>query len=304
MSTNVNVPCRPAPARASAAGALILSLLLTSPANGQPSDQPSGQPGSQTDAQPGEAAPPPRLLEGPRIESTPTATTLVHRDMSGMLQPLDVRPERAAVDLLELSPEQRAPIDAFFEERGKATARLVSDNYELVLRLVNAFQAGASTPEVAPLLREFYPVARELLEPSLQSLIAERLPEPSRGQFNDLVDQYKLETAKDFARKNGAPAPEGDSLAPMQERRLEGLLLLKEVGSSVKGTVSDLQTRADEFMKRIQATPEQESKIRAAFQNSKNLLRPTPEERRAMMRQIWPILTPEQRQILLRSRDE
>lgn len=296
MFTNVNVPCRPAPAGASAAGVFILSLLLASPANGQPSDQ--------TDAQPGEAAPPPRLLEGPRIESTPAPVTLVHRDMSGMLQPLEVRPERAAVDLLELSPEQRAPIEAFFEERGQATARLVSDNYELVLRLGNAFKAGASTPELAPLLREFYPVARELLEPSLQSLIAERLPEASRGQFNDLVDQYKLEAAKDFARKTGAPAPEGDSLTPMQERRLEGLLLLKEVGSSVKGTVSDLQTRADEFMKRIQATPEQESKIRAAFQNSKNLLRPTPEERRAMMLQIWPILTPEQRQILLRSRDE
>lgn len=280
MTIEVNLTCVPA---------FVISLLLASAAFGQA----------------GSVAPPaPPVLEGPKVDSVPARESLVHRDMSGMMQPLDVRPEQAALDLLGLSPEQREPVDAFLEERGKATARLVSDNYELVLRLANAFQSGTEQAELAPLLREFYPVARDLLEPPLQSRIAEQLPDAFRARFNALVDEYKLEAARDFARRTGAPAPDGNSLSPMQQRRTEGYLLLKEVGASIRGTVSDLQSRADEFLKRIQATPEQESTIRAAFQNSRNLLRPTPEERRAMMRQIWPILTPEQRQILLRSRDE
>lgn len=107
------------------------------------------------------------------------------------------------------------------------------------------------------------------------------------------------------------PADGAASTGPIPAR-VELNLLLREMGRSLKGIVDERKEHMDHFLKSIEATPEQEAKIRAitreaAEANKKNggnggIGEPTQEEKLATFRKILDVLTPEQRKKAIEAR--
>ncbi len=274
-------------------------------------------------------------LKGPSVRETPKVATLVKRDMSGVFEHLDTRPEQAAVGLLGLSAEERAPADKIFTERFTAVTKVLQEHYESFLKLQGARQAGGSREEMRPLLREMRGYVAPLMEPSLQDKVSAVLPEAKRAEFARLVDEYKRAAAaaepggfgagagtgggngKGRGREKSAdgdakpmddkpvdskPAAKGDADGPIPPR-VEMNLVLREMGRALKAIVTERKEHLDTLLKTVGATPEQEAQIQAIVRERKpgedkagaGLVERTPEERIAVWEKIMAVLTPEQR---------
>jgi hypothetical protein len=241
------------------------------------------------------------VLRGPTVRQREKPSTLVKRDMNGQLERLEMRPEQAALDLLGLTVEQRKDADAVLAKRYVSVTALLRENWELFQKLLTARQAGAKAEEIRPLIRQFRPIAAPLLNPGLEEQVAGALPEEKRAEFKRIVDEYKAVIAAEPPPGAGG-GPEMSGRAPSGAERIEVNLLLREMARSLKGIVDERREHMDAFLKAIDATPEQEAKIReltraAAESSRKNgaIGEPSREERSATWRKIMDVLTPEQR---------
>src|ERR1043165_9115132 len=170
-------------------------------------------------------------LAGPKVAVAPEAKSLVKREYGGALVKLELRPERAAIDLLGLSDDERKPVDQLFMERAKAVSTLLQDHLSLFLEIQGARQAagaGAPSPEgerprdaLAPKIRELRELAAPLVEPMLADQVAAKLPEGKVAEFRRLVKEYTdafgAETQKDRPGAKG-DEPMSDSKAAPPSR--------------------------------------------------------------------------------------
>jgi hypothetical protein len=277
---------------------------------GQGGDAPAAPPAT-TDAHP---------LGGPRVESRPEARTLVRRAMGGELEALDQRPEAAAVELLDLSERERADVQRVLEARAALVSKVLSEHYDLVLRaqgLRQAMQEGGDRREAAGLLRDLREAVQPLLEPALRTQVAAVLNPSSRAEFERLVDEYMAALAQEGARggdgsrpaRRGARANGEEGAGAMGEgfarRRVEMVLVQREMGRALQGAVAMRQEQVAEFFKAIGATPEQEAKLRAIMQRGMRDAAaagddaPGDSARGERLRRILAELTPEQRRAAL-----
>jgi len=269
-------------------------------------------------------------LRGPKVSQPAAPKSLVKRDMSGKFEPLDTRPEQAALDLLGLKPEERTAADKVITERYQKVTKLLHDNWDLFLKIQTSRQGGAKPEELRPLIKEFRPIAAPLLSPTLEDQVAAALPEAKRSQFKSLVDEYKTALLAEDRGGMGAGAGTGggggkgrgreaaspdDAGKPADAAtggfppRLEFNMLLREMARSLKGIVDERKEHMEALLKAIDATPEQEAKIReivrgAAESSRKNgaLGEPSYEQRAETWRKIMDVLTPEQRQKAIEAR--
>jgi len=251
------------------------------------------------------AQPPGRdVLRGPTVAQREKPATLIKRDMNGQLERPEARPEQAALELLGLTPEQRKNADAVLVARYAKVTTLLRENWDLFQKLQTARQAGAKAEEIRPLMREFRPVAAPLLSPGLEEQVAGALPEEKRAEFRRIVDEYKAVSAAEAparargGRESASRAP----AAPRAAERIEINLLLREMARALKGIVDERREHMDAFLRAVDATPEQEAKIRemtrAAAEASRKggaIGEPSREERDATWRKIMDVLTPDQR---------
>ncbi len=281
-------------------------------------------------------------MRGPKVGERQSVPTLVRRDASGKLERLEVRPEQGAVDLLKLTPEERKPVDGVFVARLLEINKALQEHYDLFIKLQTARQGGAKPEEVRPLMREFRPAIVGLIEPALVERVEAVISEGKRAEYRGYVDEYKRAFAasepmgergggagagtgggggrgrgvegREKGEKDGGemkPADGAASTGPIPAR-VELNLLLREMGRSLKGIVDERKEHMDHFLKSIEATPEQEAKIRAitreaAEANKKNggnggIGEPTQEEKLATFRKILDVLTPEQRKKAIEAR--
>lgn len=273
-------------------------LLPDAAALAQAGDAPAAQPAA-TDAHP---------LGGPRVESRAEVKTLVRRAMGGELEVLEQRPEAAAADLLDLSERERADVQRVLEARAALVSKVLSEHYELVLRsqgLRQAMQEGGDRREAAGLLRDLREAVRPLLEPALRTQVAEVLNPASRAEFERLVDEYVAALAGEGARGGDGPRParrgprangeEGAGAEGFARRRVEMTLVQREIGRALAGMVAIRQEQVAEFFKAINATPEQEAKLRGSLQGGSAV----EAQRGERLRRILAELTPEQRRAAL-----
>lgn len=272
-------------------------------------------------------------LAGPSVDAS-SKPTLVKRDFEGTLERIEMRPEAAAVELLTLTPDQRAPVDEVLQRRSADVQRVTTEHYELFLKLQGARQGG-DRREMMTLMRDFRVVAEPLLKPSLFTQIHDVLPEDQRAEFARLVDEYIAALAAepdptggmgmqrgqrrgiggDAAREpmgEASPDPETDTrmgdgpkegarngqvAGATARRRIEINLLLREMARGVGDMVEERREHTDELFKVIGASEEQQSKIRAIIrENGENAaLMPTPEQKAERFQKILKELTPEQR---------
>ncbi len=268
------------------------------------------------------AVPPEEGLGGPKVQETKGPATLVNRDGTGRLVPLEVRPELAATGLLGLDAEQKRKVEELFVSRLKTVTELVRGNTALLLKLQGARQSGATGGPMAgangdamkagtegagkradkdgypELIQEIRKLAGELLTKPLAVQVTAVLPEEKRGEFSRLVDEYKAAAAAEEDRPGRKPGPVAKMLGA-SEMREEAGMLLREVARTLKGIVKENRARAEELYKAVEATPEQQSKIQAIYQGGGDGagLKRTQAQRGQLIRKIMEVLTPEQRKL-------
>ncbi|MGH7133602.1 MAG: hypothetical protein ACREJO_16855 [Phycisphaerales bacterium] len=249
----------------------------------------------------------PDLLGGPRVVDKPAKTSLVERDGGGKLVRLEVRPEQAALDLLGLTRAEREPADKVLAERMVKVSQLLKDNQALFAKIQTARQGGAKPQEIAPLMREFRPIALPLIEKPLGEQVAATLPEAKRADFQRLVTEYVQAAMAEEAANRAAAGGDGampgarpSGAPPVPQQRVEMNLLLREMGGVLRTIVKERREQTEELVRAIDATPGQQAQIQAITRDTKygEGFERTPQQMGDIKRRIDAVLTPEQRQKL------
>jgi hypothetical protein len=236
-------------------------------------------------------------LGGPKVAQKPHQLTLVERDATDKVTRLTQRSEEAAIGLLGLPSEEKAPIDAFFIKRAAAVSKLLGDHTPLFLKLQAARQGGASRDELAPLMEEFETAAADLLKTPLIDSVLELLPASAREPYTKLVSDYNAAVlAEELASRTGRVVEGPRAMGRVASRRLEANMLLREMGRSLGALVNERRERTAALIQAVDATPEQAEKIEKIFRSqTQGAQTRTPESRGRIMREILELLTPEQR---------
>jgi hypothetical protein len=171
-------------------------------------------------------------------------------------------------------------------------------------------------------MQTFREIAKDLLEPTLLTQLSESLSISNAEELKRLVQEYdaaamETQPAERGQRRQGGgvgsgggggqgggmggkyPGDRGDFAA----QRMEISHTLREIGRSLRAIVDDRKDRADAMLKAANATPEQEAKIRTIFRElgSKAATgEPSEKDRGTALRKVMEILTPEQREAVLK----
>lgn len=242
------------------------------------------------------------MLAGPRVEGE-AAASLVVRDFNGALVALEVRPEVAAIDLLDLDEASRAAVEKVLTERGALVRSVTLEHYDLFLRAQAALQARARD-EMRALAADLRTALAPLIAPTLASRVSEALPKAVRGRYMDLVREYAAALAADAAAGVGG-RDDARRAGRWAERaaasRVEMRLTLSEMARSFAAFVEERRARVDEIITLIEATPEQEARLREVIrrEGEKAGPDPSPAQRGAILRAVLAEMTPEQRRKVL-----
>lgn len=255
----------------------------------------------------GQAEPSPMdgLLGGPPVQVEPNAPSLVERDFEGMMRPLDVRPEIAAMGLLGLTDAERKAVDELIDARAALVDRVVYDNLELLTQLqqarANAQSGEERKPEDAANRRAVAGQFREAVAPLMaQEPLAEHFAEALPAEHRD---QY-LAIVKEWHEAQAGESAEGMNGAMNEQRRPRGLRspamagVRLEMRAAVERGRADRQERGAQLVEMLDLTPEQEAEVRAmlrAFGDANDGEQPTQAQRRELMQRILATLPEDQR---------
>ncbi|MCL4740700.1 MAG: hypothetical protein KJZ54_00695 [Phycisphaerales bacterium] len=158
-------------------------------------------------------------LAGPALAGGEREASLVRVDYEGRVRRLEVPPEEAALELLELDAETLAAARRVVSERAAVMDRIVLENLELFPQFAAAEQAGDRLGQVR-LFLEFVRVTEPLRRRgSLGEELRAVLPERARARFDALVSDYWRAAAGERvarAKAEGATVRAGDAMR--QER--------------------------------------------------------------------------------------
>jgi soluble cytochrome b562 len=225
--------------------------------------------------------------------------SLVRYDMSGRLRRLDGPPEEAALEVIRLTPDEKAQVDHVLTQRAAAVDRVVADNLELLLKTQLARDANdykGLRDHLVELMDKFKTVRDR---GSLKDEIAYVLSDEHASTFRDMVDEYWKAILRDELkdRQNEAQGPRGRAILA----RETALSFGQEIRRSYDRQIQAKTAQLEDFLSTLSATPEQEEKVRKitadAFQASAG--KPTLQQRRETFTKILRVLTPEQRRTVL-----
>jgi hypothetical protein len=291
---------------------------------------------------------------------------LIEKDFDGKMKMLDVRPEVAGLRLLKLSDAEKASTDKILQEREALVAKILKENYTMILELQNLRQAGIGggggggdrdkareeRRGMMEKMQTFREKAKDLLEPTLMDRLSKDLAAANATELKRLVTEYNAAAMEAQRAERGMGRPDGrpdgppnggpggggggarPEDGPMGEptdrpargprggggggggeggmggargefaaQRMELNQTLREIGRSLRAVVDERKDRADSILKAANATPEQEAQIRAIFREmgAKGAAgTPSEQERGAAMRKVLDVLTPEQREAVLK----
>ncbi|MGD9790030.1 MAG: hypothetical protein AB7Q00_02800 [Phycisphaerales bacterium] len=240
--------------------------------------------------------PPTAPLAGPRVpdpDADRKAPTLIERDADGHIKRLEITAEEVALDKLKLTAKERRKANEIVDRRRVGLDRVVIGNVPLIIRLHNAAEAG-DKPELKSAFQEFIRLYEaEVGKAKAKDQIAEVLSREHATHFHALIDDYWKSIAEE------ALADAKDSgITPAEA---VGAEIASAIGKEIKRSYErQVQYRAedlDHFLEVVEATPKQESTIRAQALEfaQKTLQRPTIAQREAFIKKVFVELTPAQR---------
>ncbi|MEZ6232815.1 MAG: hypothetical protein R3B68_01380 [Phycisphaerales bacterium] len=260
--------------------------------------------GSPVLAQPGDTAPDqadPPILRGPSVEPAAHADSLIRLAYDGRVQRLeDIRPEVAALELLDLSDQTRAALDALIQERAAFLDQAVLEHYDILLELYAAFGAGEQG-EVARLYMEFAGHLQPLFEGGgLARQLAREMPRTQAREYARLLRDYYQAVAQDAL--DHPDAARGTAANLQEATRNERIgVLLQEVGRSFSRIVQQKTQQLEEVLAALRLEPDREAEIRALVEEIAQDfgLNPTESEKREIFARVMGELTPAERQRLM-----
>ena len=207
----------------------------------------------------GQDAPP---LGGPTIDPSAKAPSLIERDYEGRLRRLDRRPEIAAVDLLDLTADQRAAADEVIADRAALTERVVFQNLLLLTEISAALEsapAGAGFEALEPELRGRAEsrLSELWIGTPLADQIERALPESERIEYRRIVNVWFV----------AAMAEERDRFRELDATPFE-LVVRRIVGAEIESAYERGQAGRDDefeqFLAKLKLDAETEGRVRRA----------------------------------------
>lgn len=233
-------------------------------------------------------------LAGPKVDD-PAARTLVRYDMQGRLQLVDMRPEEAALALLDLDETRRMQAREVVLDRSDAVRLYLTEHVELLKEFASpaALKDPTTGKDISGAL------AKQLFEgfdpqrtrdPLLSPLATVLTPE-EHARLTQLVDEY-WEAWIAREQKQQAKTP--------REKIVEQLVartFARETQRIYESSLRPIRQKMDTIANAAGASDEQKDVLRRAFVEfiRAGKLRPTAEHRAALAQAIHDALTPEQR---------
>jgi hypothetical protein len=245
-------------------------------------------------------APEPDPLAGPKVAERPRdARSLVEHDPMGKLVRLERDAALEALDRLELDDATRAKVDQIVTARLAVLDTIVQDNILLLASLNNARMSG-DRAEGRKALAQLMGVARPYL--ARGTLVEELRPALSADQHAELkrmVDEYHAAAVE---ARIGEPGDDGRPANRAQAEITERLNQLGvEVRRSYERRVASGGQELDDFLAKLDLTPEQEGRIRKRIEDA--YIGAAGKPSRAQIAKVflesWQDLTTAQRQKLM-----
>jgi hypothetical protein len=239
--------------------------------------------------------PVPPALEGPKVaRPAEQARTLIHRDFDGRLKRLETEPVGAAIAMMELSSSERAAAEKILLDRKADLDAILRDNIPLVMRAQGAFKPG-NNGEGQAAVRDLYEKARPVLAKGpLLEQVAAALPKEKADELRRLFNDYMAAAVEDRL----ASGPAAKKNERFGARIAEGLANFgREVEDSAKRVFEGGDKEFKELVRKLDLTPEQESKVQGMFldlyANSNG--KPSKAQQAGVLLKSMALLTTEQR---------
>ncbi len=243
---------------------------------------------------------PPAILSGPQVREG-AHESLVERGFDGRIRPLTTSPEERAVALLRLDEATRARVETILDERSAILDRVLVDNLDLLLQFQSARASGSATRQLSILrafVRKLEPLRRR---GSLRDEIARVLPEDQRARFEAMIDEY--EDALEAQARADARA-RGERFQPLAYRIRRNLERLgQDIAASYERAIGSRVAELEAFLERASLSPASEREVRRIITEfgQQTMLRPTPADKRRLVRDLWNAVRPEERIRLIRA---
>lgn len=203
------------------------------------------------------------VLAGPDIGRA-DARSIVSRTFEGTLERLDVWPEEAAIELLDLSRESREKIDAILAERAAAIDKVVSENLDDLLKLANDGEGGRWFGALTH-LRSFQKKIDARLEDTrpLVERFAEVLPTEQAEELERMVGEYWEAFVTDELGDE-AEAFGGRVKASLAKKADALRLMGEELGRAYQRIEKSAAVYAEYFINQLGFTGENAERVREA----------------------------------------
>ncbi len=250
-----------------------------------------------------------RARDGDRMmapDGTPMTMTgaIYGYTFDGELVHPETSPEEAALEYLDLTPEQEERINAvLLEWSGRFDAYLL-DRATDITRFQTAFASlrGGGRPDaesrrtIRDAMRELLP----LLEPSLADGIREQLTADQLEAFDAMLEAYDealVEEAKGRAEANGRRFNGRVGARSGSLRRLG-----RELRDAYERTLVQSQRELDEVIEALDLSPASESDVRRMTLDfaQREGFNASSEARLKLIREIYAVLQPDEQQALIR----
>ena len=234
-------------------------------------------------------------LSGPKV---PNRATLVRTDMQGKFQRLEVRPEEAALEVMQVDPGRLDQARAAIEARNAALRKHLIDHITLVKEWADERDGGESGKGggIERLMQELYDRfdPQHLRDPLLVPL-AKALDGDEHAELTRLVEEYwRAAIDAEQGKRPNSVRPE------IEKRQLFGLFQ-REVRKAYDATLRPFRQKLENVYAAVDPTPEQRVALRNAviayIQESR--LTPNQELRLKLARAIYDALDEERRVKLL-----
>lgn len=227
--------------------AIVLALSVASFAYGQ--DQ--SAPGEHSDAP----------LSGPDIGRA-KLPSIVARTFEGTLERLDIWPEEAAIELLDLSAESRRQINDILAHRAAVIDKVISENLDDLLKLANDGEGGRWFGALTH-LREFRQKIDARLDDTrpLIEQFSEALPAEQARELTRMVEEYWDAFAADEV--GGELERLGGSVRATLAKKADGLRIMgEELGRSYQRIEKSAAVYAEHFVRELGFTGANAERVR------------------------------------------
>lgn len=202
-------------------------------------------------------------LAGPRVEIAPQsqAKTLVRRGFNGEVEVLATEADVAAIDLLDLTDEQRTIFDRLRIERSAIFSKAIRGNFDLLTQF-GSIDAKAQPAELAILLRRTGEALSEYrARGTLMREMGPHLTLAQRREARALVAEYVQARAESIRRETG-----GEVNAAELFIRIKVETLGKMAESAIQSAAAMGTALFEDLALRLKLTPEQKQAVQKIFE--------------------------------------